>query len=136
DINLNSSSFDELKEMHALKTGALIKCAILLGYFAFCDDPKQEVVDDLSKFAINLGVAFQIRDDILDKIADESVLGKPVGSDEKNDKKTSLSFMSIDEAQARVDLLTNEAIEIISKYSRDESSSLAELARYLVNREK
>ena len=72
----------------------------------------------------------------MDKIADESILGKPVGSDEKNQKKTSLSFMSIDEAQARVDFLTDEAIEIITKYSDDDECILADLAKYLVNREK
>lgn len=136
DINTHVSSYEELEQMHALKTGALIKCATLLGYFAYCDAPDEKVVEDLTKFSLNLGIAFQIRDDILDKIADEEVLGKPVGSDEKNQKKTSLSFMSIDEAQSKVDALTNEAIEIISKYSKDGECVLAELAKYLVNRKK
>ena len=136
DINLSASSLEELEHMHSLKTGALIKCATLLGYFAYCDEPKQEVISDLSKFASNIGIAFQIRDDILDKIADEAELGKPIGSDEKNDKKTSLSYMTIDEAQKRVDLLTNEAVEIISKYSKTGDNVLAQLARYLVDRRK
>ena len=136
DTNLQANTYAELEKMHELKTGALIKCAMLLGYYAFCDIPDEKIVEDLKKFATNIGIAFQIRDDILDKIADESILGKPVGSDEKNQKKTSLSFMSIDEAQARVDFLTDEAIEIITKYSDDDECILADLAKYLVNREK
>ncbi len=135
DINCAISSYQELEKMHELKTGALIKCAVLLGYYAFCDKPDVQIVDDLSKFAINIGIAFQIRDDILDKIADEALLGKPVGSDEKNNKLTSLSYMSIDEAQDKVDRLTDEAIKIISKYS-DENDTLIELAKYLVERNK
>ncbi len=135
DINCGISSYQELEKMHELKTGALIKCAVLLGYYAFCDKPDAQIVDDLSKFAINIGVAFQIRDDILDKIADEALLGKPVGSDEKNNKLTSLSYMSIDEAQDKVDRLTDEAIKIISKYS-GENDTLIELAKYLVERNK
>lgn len=135
DINSNVSSFDELKKMHELKTGALIKCAVLLGYYACCDHPDDKIVCDLTKFALNIGVAFQIRDDILDKIADEALLGKPVGSDEKNNKLTSLSFMSIEEAQEIVDALTSEAIDVISKYS-SENNTLIELAKYLVERNK
>ncbi len=135
DINSNMSSYDDLKKMHELKTGALIKCAMLLGYYAYCDVPDENIVCDLTKFALNIGVAFQIRDDILDKIADEAILGKPVGSDEKNNKLTSLSYMSIEEAQATVDNLTNEAIAIISKYS-SENDTLIQLAKYLVERNK
>ena len=74
-------------------------------------------------------------DKALDKIADESVLGKPVGSDEKNNKLTSLSYMSIDEAQKTVDRLTNEAITIIGKYSEG-NDTLIQLAKYLVERNK
>ena len=135
DINASVSSYEELERMHSLKTGALIKCAVLLGYYAYCDKPEVNIINDLSKFAINIGIAFQIRDDILDKIADESLLGKPVGSDEKNNKLTSLSYMTINEAQSKVDALTSEAIEIINKYS-DKDSALQELAKYLVNRNK
>lgn len=136
DINAKVNSFDDLKKMHELKTGALIKCAVLLGYFASCDTPCDDVMADLTKFATNIGIAFQIRDDILDKIADEETLGKPVGSDEKNNKMTSLSYMSIDEAQKNVDALTLEAISIIEKYSNSKENSLSALAKYLVNREK
>lgn len=131
-------SFEELKKMHSLKTGALIRCAMLLGYFAACDDPNDDIIKDLETFATNLGIAFQIRDDILDKISSNETLGKPVGSDDKNGKTTSLSFMSVDEAQELVKKMTEEAILSISKYysSNDGIKSLVELAKYMVGRNK
>lgn len=141
-IDLNSStnvkSFDELKIMHSLKTAALIKCAVILGYLASTDDPKEEIVNDLESYAQNIGIAFQIKDDILDKTSTSIELGKPVGSDEKNGKTTTLTYMSIKDAQNLVDNLTCEAIEIIEKYySSDECEhSLVELAKYMVNRRK
>lgn len=136
DINLTATSYEQLEDMHSLKTGALIKCAVLLGYFAACDEPREDTVEDLSRFATNIGIAFQIRDDILDKIADENVLGKPVGSDEKNNKITSLSFLTVEEAQSKVDNLTDEAIKIINKYSNETKNALSSLALYLVKRNK
>lgn len=133
----NITSFEELCRMHSLKTGALIRCAMLLGYYAAVDEPKQEVISDIESFATKIGIAFQVRDDILDVISDESTLGKPTGSDEKNNKKTSISFMSVDEAQKIVDKLTSEAISIIEKYYGDcEFEPLVELARYMVERRK
>lgn len=140
DISSNGrlNSFEKLKKMYALKTGELIKCAMLLGYYAYCDSPEDEVVKDLNEFALNIGIAFQIKDDILDKVSNSEELGKPIGSDEKNNKVTSLSFLSIQEAQNLVDELTKKAISIIKKY--DVSSygfyPLEELAKYLVERKK
>lgn len=141
-IDINSAggiaSYDELKKMHALKTGALIKCAVVLGYLSVIDDPDKNVIADLEKYAESIGIAFQIKDDILDKTATSEELGKPVGSDEKNGKTTSLSFMSVEEAQEEVNKLTNEAISIIEKYytNDDVFHSLTELAKYMVNRKK
>ncbi len=141
-IDLNSagniSSFEELKRMHALKTGALIKCAVVLGYLSSIDTPDATVINDLEKYAENIGIAFQIKDDILDKISSSEELGKPAGSDEKNGKTTSLTFLSIEDAQLEVSKLTNEAIEIIEKYYPDDNCehSLTELAKYMVNRKK
>ena len=134
----NIESFGELCNMHSLKTGALIRCAMLLGYYAATDEPCCDVVKDLEEFATKIGIAFQVRDDILDVISDEATLGKPTGSDEKNNKKTSISFMSVDEAQKLVDSLTNEAISIIDKYYDKgcTAKSLVDLAQYMVGRNK
>ena len=135
DSGNNIKSYDELKKMHSLKTGALIKCACLLGYYAACDTPDCEIERSLCSFAENIGIAFQIRDDILDKISDMETLGKNIGSDEKNQKNTSLSYMSIEEAQKEVDALTNNAIEEITKYC-DVNSVLPLFAKYLIDRNK
>ena len=133
----NIKSFDELKVMHSLKTGALIRCAMLLGYYAACDNPSKDIIDDIESYATNLGIAFQIRDDILDRIADCETLGKPVGSDDKNGKTTSLTFMSVDEAQGLVDSMTKDAIASIEKYYDDKDNrSLIDLANYMVGRNK
>lgn len=131
-------SFEELKRMHSLKTGALIRCAMLLGYFAACDAPDDNVINDIERYATNIGIAFQIRDDILDKISSSEELGKPVGSDEKNGKTTTLTFMSIDEAQGLVNDMTSDAISIIERYYTDKQiqHSLTQLAEYMVGRSK
>ena len=135
DSGNNITSYEELKRMHALKTSALIKCACLLGYYAACDTPDIETENALCSFSENIGIAFQIRDDILDKISDKETLGKNIGSDEKNQKKTSISYMSIEDAQKEVDSLTNKAIEEITKYCKIDSV-LPVFAKYLIDRKK
>ena len=134
----NIKSFDELKKMHSLKTGALIRCAVLLGYFAACDAPNDDVISDLESYATNLGIAFQIRDDILDRISSSEELGKPVGSDDKNGKTTSLSFMSVEEAQMLVEKMTAVAIDSVKKYYGKfcDNNSLVDLAEYMIGRSK
>ncbi len=131
----NISSYEDLKRMHALKTGNLIKCACLLGYYAYCDNPDNKVEQDLTDFAICLGIAFQLRDDILDKISDKETFGKPIGSDEKNRKITSLSFLSVEEVQKEVSFYTERAISYISKYCVD-NDTLISFAKYLIDRKK
>ena len=136
----NVNSYESLKEMHSLKTGALIKCAALLGYYASTDEPDKSVEKALETFANDVGIAFQIRDDILDRIADTGVLGKPVGSDDKNGKTTSLSYLTVEEAQKEVDKFTGEAISVMTKlyetYSASEDRTLADFAKYLAERNK
>ena len=141
-IDLNSgdniNSLSELFYMHSLKTGALIKCALVLGYLAYTDEPYEDVISDLEKIANNIGIAFQIKDDVLDKISNREVLGKNTGSDDKNGKATALTYLSIDEAEKMINDLTNEAIDLIEKYYDNSSGDhmLVELAKYLVVREK
>ena len=141
-IDLNSSenikTFDDLKLMHSLKTSALIKCAVVLGYLSAVEEPNEEVISDLEKYAQNIGIAFQIRDDILDITSTSEEMGKPVGSDAKNGKTTSLSFMSVDEAEAEISNLTNDAIDIIKKYYIDPNGfcSLVQLAKFMGERKK
>ncbi len=135
DSGTNISSFDELKNMHTLKTGALIKAGVLLGYFASTDKFDEKIIENLTKYANNIGIAFQIKDDILDVVSNKDTLGKEIGSDLKNGKKTTLSFMSIEEAQNQINILTNEAIEAIDICLGEKGCVLIELAKYLIERE-
>lgn len=141
-IDLNSDknikSYSELKTMHALKTSALIKCAVVLGYLSSIESIDDEIISDLETYAENIGVAFQIRDDILDITATSEELGKPVGSDAKNGKTTSLSFMSIEDANMEIDRLTSEAVSVIKKYYKEpyEHCPLIELAEFMGKRTK
>ena len=129
-------SFDDLKKMYALKTGALIKCASLLGYYSYTDNPSKEIEDSLGLFGLKVGVAFQIRDDILDIVSSNEKLGKTIGSDLKNDKITALSFLSLSEAQEEVEQLTNSAIKNIRECLGEKADILVEIAKYLIEREK
>lgn len=139
-LDLNSAdnikSLDELKKMHSLKTGALIRCAMLLGYFAYTDNPDKIIIEKLEKFATNIGIAFQFRDDILDVISNKETLGKLTGSDDKNGKTTTLTFLSLDEAQNQVNYLTNEALRSIDDCLGENSIILKELAKYMIERDK
>ena len=138
DSGNNINSLKELFYMHSLKTGALIKCALVLGYLAYTDNPSDDVIQDLENVAEKIGIAFQIKDDVLDKISNISVLGKKTGSDDKNGKSTALTYLSIEEANEMISNLTNEAIDILEKYydNRKGDHMLVELAKYMVIREK
>ncbi|MBT2214411.1 polyprenyl synthetase family protein [Virgibacillus dakarensis] len=82
----NAVSLERLEEIHALKTGELIKFAIIAG--AFIGGATNKQLEFLDQFAYNLGLIFQVQDDILDVIGDQDKIGKPVGSDEGNNKST------------------------------------------------
>lgn len=126
-------TLDEMRYLHSLKTGALIKGACELGYIASgCNDAK--ALDDILEYAQNIGITFQIVDDILDRIGDEAVFGKSIGSDEEQNKTTYLSFMSVEEAYAEAKRLTDSACLAIEKYPG--SATLREFAVWLYERKK
>ena len=106
--------------MNRMKTGCLIRTAALLGCLSSGYGEGTDEYADVKKYAENIGLAFQIEDDILDYGTEDN-------------KTTFLSFMTIDEAKAKIDELTGEAISVISKY--DGSETLTQFARYLSNRE-
>ena len=109
---LLKNDFARLEKMYSLKTGALIITAAKLGCLS-ANITDAEILTSAEKYAQNIGIVFQIIDDLLDKYGDEKALGKPVGSDAKNDKTTCLSFISKEDAFEKARHLTEEAISSI-----------------------
>ena len=122
----------ELLTVYKLKTGALISAACLLGCISAGADSSQMAA--ASKFAYSLGIAFQIQDDILDITGDEKKLGKPVGSDATNSKKTYATIAGLTKAQQDVKKLTDNAISQLDAFEDAEFIKL--LALKLVNRDR
>ena len=127
-------SLDELLKLHSMKTGALISASAVLGALAAGVSFTDPAMEDVVTYSENIGLAFQIVDDMLDKTGDVSVLGKNTGMDEERQKNTFLSFYSLKEAEFYASQLTQRAIDAIRKYP--ESDALRSLAEWLVTRNK
>ncbi len=125
--------FDTLKTMDLLKTGELIKAACVIGCLAAGANSEQ--IKAASVFAENVGLAFQITDDILDVTGDFSKLGKPTGSDVSNNKSTYVKILGLPKSKEYAAELTNKALNSLNafSYKKDE---LKLLALSLVNRER
>ncbi|MGN1329697.1 MAG: polyprenyl synthetase family protein [Eubacterium sp.] len=121
----------QLINVYRMKTGALISAACLLGCISAGATDGQLAA--ASKFAYSLGIAFQIQDDILDIVGDESKLGKPVGSDAENNKTTYATLVGIEKAKNDVKALTESAVAQLSHFENTEF--LEKLAYSLINRE-
>lgn len=118
--------------IHDNKTAGLIKAALLAG--ASIGGADNSTLDVLEKVGYNIGVAFQIKDDILDVTSTTEVLGKPVLSDEKNEKVTYVSLYGLEKAQKDFENLSQEAIKILEKI--ENSEFLVYYANKLINRVK
>ena len=125
-------TLDELKYMYSLKTGAIIKSSVVAG--AILGGAIEEEENALELYAENLGIAFQIVDDILDVEGTEEKIGKRVGSDIANDKVTYLSFVNIEDAKNDVSIYTEKAIKSLDIFGK-EAKCLVEIAKYLTNRD-
>ena len=124
---------EELLFIHENKTAALIRAALTIG--AILADASEEDIMKMEQIGYNVGVAFQIQDDILDKIGDEALLGKPVGSDEKNEKTTYVTLEGLEKAQEDQKQLSEEAISMMNEITA-EKVFLKDLIISLVNRKK
>lgn len=128
-------TLDELRAMHAMKTGALIfsacKCGAVL---AATNEAAEENIRRAEEYGKLIGVAFQIVDDVLDVVGDEQALGKPVGSDEEKGKTTYPSLIGLEESKALASKYVGEAVELLEPYSGEEADFLSELAQYIVDR--
>lgn len=127
----NSISLKELEKIHRLKTGALICCAVELA--AIAGNASRQHRDLLSTFAQNIGLAFQVHDDILDVIGDTETLGKPQGSDEAANKSTYPALMGLQPAQQKAQQLIEQAISSLQALPFD-STLLQAFARYIIAR--
>lgn len=123
---------ETLALMHRLKTGALFRASIRSG--ALLAGGSGEDVQALTEYAENFGLAFQITDDILDVTGNEKVLGKPVGSDEKNRKATYVTLYSLAEAQQMAQASVDRALGSLGRFG-DRAWVLRSLAEYLLTRE-
>ena len=124
-------TMEELRSVHRGKTGALFCAALRSG--AILAGATEEQLAALTSYADHFGLAFQITDDILDVIGSAEEIGKPVGSDEKNNKSTYVSLTSLPEAQALARCTAEAAEEALSIFG-SEADFLRGLVTYLVNR--
>lgn len=124
---------DMLLYIHEHKTAALIQAAMAIG--AILAGASREEVAALEKCAYNIGIAFQIQDDILDVTSSLEILGKQVGSDEKNHKLTYVAVYGLEESKRQVERLSEEAVQILASFPR-RNLFLEELVQQLIYREK
>lgn len=123
---------DNLEKIHQLKTGKLLTYAVTVG--AFLADVTTEELSIIQSFGKQIGLIFQIQDDILDVTGDEKVMGKKVGSDKGNEKSTYPSLLGLDGAIQKRDKHYNEALSCLKKLQLTDSK-LAQITNYLVQRD-
>lgn len=124
---------DCLDFIYRLKTGALIEASLMIG--AILAGASEEEVSLMEEAGTKLGLAFQIQDDILDVTSSLEVLGKPIGSDARNEKATYVAFEGLEKAGAEVECLSREAVAILDGFKR-EHTFLRELFMYLIHRDR
>jgi Geranylgeranyl pyrophosphate synthase len=122
---------DELRVMDSGKTGAIIKAACVMGVIAA--DGDDEMISIAENYAENIGIAFQITDDILDVTSTAEILGKPVDSDIGNDKSTYVSLLGLDKARKEAERYTALAVEAVAPLGA-KASFLEAFARMLAGR--
>ena len=126
-------SDDYLEYIHKNKTGALLRLCVRMG--TILADVSDIDLERLTSYSEKIGLAFQIKDDILSEEGDEDVLGKPVGNDKELEKCTYVSKYSLDGAKDILEKITKEAIEEISIYG-EKAEFLKQLALYIKDRNK
>ena len=126
-------SKEMLEYIHINKTGALLKLCVRMG--AILAGASEKDLKKLTKYAENIGLAFQIKDDILSEEGDPKITGKPVGNDKEMGKCTYVSYYGLDGAKKKLDKITEEAIEQLEAYG-EKAEFLRQLALYIKNRNK
>ena len=124
---------ETLSFIHSSKTGALIRASVQMG--AMLGKGTEEQVKNLSDYGTALGLAFQVVDDILDVTGDQEKIGKPVGSDLKNQKATYPALFGLDEARKKALSLKEQALSALSDFGM-EAEPLRAIAAYIVERDR
>ena len=124
---------DTIHFIHRHKTGALIEAAMTVG--AILAGATQEEQEKVTQIAADIGLAFQIQDDILDVTSTMEELGKPIGSDDKNHKMTYVGIQGLEKSKAEVERLSNEALALLHSLPY-ENEFLEQLIIYLISRKK
>ena len=135
DIESESKSIDKqsIENIHALKTGKLIECSVMYGQIG---NPEKNVKKVLKSYAKKIGLAFQIKDDILEVTSNKETLGKNTNSDQKNHKSTYANILGIDKAKEKTMSLCEDAIGNLETLCSNKVNMLIELAKYIAYREK
>lgn len=126
-------TMEQLLFIHEHKTAALIQAAMMTG--AILAGADEEEIENIEKCAYNIGIAFQIQDDILDVVGDSNELGKAVGSDAQNHKQTYVTIKGLEQSVRDVETLSKEAVEILRSISGDHTF-LERLILTLIHRRK
>ena len=122
---------ETLEKMDNLKTGALIRASAVMGVIAA--GGSEEQIEAAGSFALKLGHAFQVIDDILDVVGTEESLGKPVGSDAESEKSTYVSLLGLEMSQIYAKKLTDEALSSLEFFG-EEAEFMTELSKKLLSR--
>ncbi len=139
DVVMSGKKIDDeqLEYIYLNKTAALIECSMMIG--AILGGADEETVEKIGQAARAVGMAFQVQDDVLDVLGDEATIGKPVLSDEKNEKYTYVTIYGIDKAKAYVNNMSDKAnniIEDLESVDMEAKAALQGLIKTLINRDR
>ena len=126
-------TIDELKSMHALKTGALIEASLLCG--ALLADARKRQMEILKTYARNIGLAFQVTDDILNVEGNPKIMGKAVGTDKLREKSTYPALLGLETSRQFAENLVNEALQALEVFDK-KADPLRALATYIIERKR
>jgi len=124
-------TLEELEEMHALKTGALFNASVYAGAVIGGGTPLQ--IEKLKIYAFNIGLAFQVSDDILNVEGNPALMGKATGSDAERKKCTYPSLMGLEQSQKFARQLIHHALQALEKFD-NRSDALRAIARFIIER--
>ena len=132
-MQVSEMSIERLEFIYRLKTAALLESSMMIG--AILAGASEADIEKIEQIATKVGFAFQIQDDILDVTSSFEVLGKPIGSDEKNEKVTYVTFNGLEKSKADVESLSKEAVDLLSEFTKGDDF-LHQLILYLIHRKK